>query len=219
MQKTEIVKNKKTGIALSATFVLVMIVMFVQYYPVGTQTFSSETSHDESIGYIPSPPPIALKDIGIQATSFNEAKSQAGLSQAFTPSYVPGDLVHESTRLILDSNGNRIVTTYLPNGKTSTENTSIQEIIDKGMAIEISQEQNDDNFNWNDFVTQSVKENSKIRSSSLMNNYQILLIKSNPDTNYPNMAKTMFGNMRIEVASDQYDVMELEKVIKSIMTQ
>lgn len=219
MQKTEITKNKKTGIVLSATFVLVMTVMFVQYYPVDTQTFSSEIPSDESIGYVPLPPPILLKDIGLQSTSFNEAKSQAGLSQAFTPLYVPGDLVHESTRLILDSNGNRIVTIYLPNGETSTENTSIQDVIDKGMAIEISRESNDANFNWNDFVTQSVKENSNIRSSNLVNNHQILLIKSNPEINYPNMAKTMFGNIRIEVASDQYDVTQLEKVIKSIMTQ
>ena len=219
MQKTEIVKNKKTGIALSATFVLVMTVMFVQYYHVDTQTFSSETSHDESVGYIPSPPTIPLKDIGIQATSFNEAKSRAGLSQAFTPSYVPGDLVYDSTRLILDSNGNRIVIAYLPNGETSTENTSIQEIIDKGMAIEISREQNGENFNWNNFVIQSVKENSKIRSSSIVNNHQVLLINSNPEINYPNMAKTMFENLRIEVASDQYDVIQLEKVIESIMTQ
>jgi hypothetical protein len=219
MQKTKIMKNKKTGIALSATFALVMTIVFVQYYPVNTQTFSSETSSDESISYVPLPPPILLKDIGIQSTSFNEAKSQAGLSQAFTPLYVPGDLVLDSTRLILDSNGNRMVIIYLPNGDKSTADTSIREVIDKGMAIEISRELDDANFNWNNFVTQSVKENSNIRSSSQMNNHQILLIKNNPEIDYPNMAKTMVGNLRIEIASDQYDVTQLEKVIKSIMTQ
>ena len=218
MKKIEIMKTKKTKFALSILAIAV-IGVFAQY-PLNDASTNQEVSvlNDESVQTMPLPPPIPLKDIGTKAISFDDAKSRTGLSQAFTPSYVPGDLVLESTRHILDPSGNRMLILYLPDGKPASEETFIREIIDKGMAIEIVREQNDDNFSWNDYVTQAVKENPDIRSSTMINNHQVLLIKKNPEINYPNMAKIMFGNIRIEVASDQIDPLELSKVIRSMMT-
>jgi hypothetical protein len=218
VNKMETIKTKKTKLALSI-LAIVVIGAFTQHHLSDAST-NQEVSvvNDEYTQTLPLPPPIPLRDIGIRSVSFDDAKSQTGLSQAFTPSYVPNGLVVESARHILDPNGNRIVILYLPDGTITSEETYIGEVIDKGMAIEIVREQNDDNFSWNDYVTQAVKENPTIRSSTMINNHQVLLIKKNPEINYPNMAKIMFGNIRIEVASDQIDPLELSKVMRSMIT-
>ncbi|MEX1150830.1 MAG: hypothetical protein WEB28_01960 [Nitrosopumilaceae archaeon] len=212
------IETKKTKLALSILAIAV-IGVFAQHH-LGDASTNQEVSvvNDKYVQTLPLPPPILLKDIGTKSLSFDDAKSQTGLSQAFSPSYVPNGLILDSTRHILDPNGNRMLILYLPDGTTTSEETFIGEVIDNGMAIEIVREQNDDNFSWNEYVTQAVKENPSIRSSTTINNHQVLLIKKNPEINYPNMAKIMFGNLRIEVASDQIDPLELSKVMRSIIT-
>lgn len=218
MKKIEIMKNKKTQLALSILAIAV-IGVFVQnnLNNASTNQEISSALSDASVQNLPMPPPNALKQIGVKSISIDDAKRQTGLSEAFTPSYVPNGLVLESTRQILDPSGNRMLLLYLQDGKTTSEETIIRKVIEDGMVIEIVREQNDVKFNWNDYVTQAVSENPEIRSSTTINNHKVLLIKQNPEINYPNMAKVIFGNTRIEVASDQFEPTVLARVIRSIM--
>lgn len=218
MKKIEIMKNKKTQLVLSILAIAV-IGAFAQnsLNNASTNQEISNAVSDASVQNLPMPPPNALKQIGVKSISIDDAKRQTGLSEAFAPSYVPNGLVLESTRQILDPSGNRMLLLYLQDGKTTSEETIIRKVIEDGMVIEIVREQNDVKFNWNDYVTQAVSENPEIRSSTTINNHKVLLIKQNPEINYPNMAKVIFGNTRIEVASDQFEPTVLAQVIRSVM--
>ncbi|MEW6044032.1 MAG: hypothetical protein AB1608_07185 [Thermoproteota archaeon] len=217
MKNIETLKNKKTKIVLSILAIAV-VGMFVQNHFADTNTNQELNNlNDAAVQTLPMPPPNLLKQVGVKSSSFDEAKSKTGLAEAFTPSYVPDGLVIESTRHIVDPSGNRMLILYLPAGKTTTEDTSIRQVIEDGMVIEIVREKPDNNFNWNGYVSQAVTENPSIRSSTTINNHVVLLIKENPEINYPNMAKIVFGNTRIEVASDQFDPTVLAKVLESMV--
>lgn len=208
--------NNKTKIALTVLAIAVVGVFAQNQLGVDSDQKYNGESSEPNTQTMPMPPSNLLKQIGVRS-SFDEAKSKIGLVDAFTPTNIPKGLVMESVRHIIDPNGNRMLILYLPDGKTTSEETSIRQVIENGMVIEVVREKSDDSVSWNDYVTKAVTENPSIRSSTMIGDHKVLLIKKNPEINYPNMAKIVFGNTRIEVASDQIEPTDLVKVLQSLV--
>lgn len=166
---------------------------------------------------IPQAPERLLSEIGNQTLSFENAKQETGLSNAFAPSYIPSGYALDSVRTISDNGiDHEITMIYLPSGIKSSEQTSIQQMIKDGMVVSIKSDKNGAS-DWNASVKKQVQDAPEIRSSILINNNEILLIQNNPEIDYPFAAKTFKDNLRIEIFSQKLDTDILKSVIISMV--
>jgi len=213
MNKME--KNKtKIGAGLCALAVITTVVMLTQFSSWDQTIVTNISNGPESI---PSPSELPLSVIGNKTISFTEAKLQTGITNTVLPSYMPQNLEFDSIRTIRDSTGGEMVIVYSQSGVKSTDQTTIERAIANGLVISIKEEKSNTSFNWNEYVKQQVAENPIQLSSVVIGAQQLLLVKSNPDIDSPNMAKIMIGNLRIEAASKQFNITDLEKIVSSMI--
>lgn len=210
-KKTKLNKKLGIGAAVLAT-VLIAVLASTQY------SFNSQNNDvaTQPAGNIPKPPPEIIEKISNKTASFAEAKTKVELANAIAPSYVPANLILDNVRSIEDPSGNEILLIYSPLTATITNDTTVQQAIDNGILVSIKKEKNT-NFDWNAFVKQQVEEAPYVRSSTIVNGNQILLIKSNPVYGIPYQAKSIIGNLQIEIASTNFDTATLSKVMSSMI--
>lgn len=203
-------KNQKTGLGITILSVaIIAIALSMQPY------FSEKSTSAVQSVNIPRPPPLPMSFFGDKTSSFNEAKINVGVTNLNLPSYVPGNLVLESIR----NNGDKmkqITVVYAPQGKSTTDNSAIQQATNDGLVVTINKEQNS-KFDWNTYVTQQVQEAPDVRSSVTVHGAQILLVKSNPEYGTPYQAKTIIGDQLISAYSTNLNAIELSKVIESMV--
>jgi hypothetical protein len=207
--------NKKIG--LIGTGILAVMIGVIIMSNVHSFDYGNSTKTQSNL--IPQAPERLLSEIGKQTLSFDNAKQETGLANAFAPSYIPSGYALDSVRTISDKGiDHEIMMIYLLSGIKSSEQTSIQQMIKDGMVISIKSDKNSAS-DWNTSVRKQVQDAPEIRSSISINNNEILLIQKNPEIDYPFAAKTFKGDLRIEVFSQKLDTDILKSVIISMMTQ
>lgn len=207
--------NKKIGM-IGTGFLAVMIGIIIVS---NVHSFDNSDSTKIQSNLVPQAPERLLSEIGNQTLSFDNAKQETGLANAFAPSYIPSGYALDSVRTISDKGiDHEIMMIYLPSGIKSSEQTPIQQMIKDGMVVSIKSDKNSAS-DWNTSVRKQVQDAPEIRSSISINNSEILLIQKNPEIDYPFAAKAFKGDLRIEVFSQKLDTDILKSVIISMMTQ
>ena len=155
----------------------------------------------------PEPEPMKLSELG-KLTTISEYNIKTSVGNVSMPTYLPPEIRIESERLQGD------VTTFfcLPNSIQSNDDLTLAQIQKQGLVIQITR--NYDNNDWKKTVEFLVEEAPEVRSKSTFKGLDILLVHSKEFNEYH--AITSVDNIKIEIFSEKFDDLQLEKVLKSM---
>lgn len=155
----------------------------------------------------PEPEPMKLSELG-KLTTISEYNIKTSVGNVSMPTYLPPEIRIESERLQGD------ITTFfcLPNSIQSNDDLTLAQIQKQGLVIQITR--NYDNNDWKKTVEFLVEEAPEIRSKSTFKGLDILLVHSKEFNEYH--AITSVDNIKIEIFSEKFDDLQLEKVLKSM---
>lgn len=173
---------------------------------------------DKTFESHPSPPPTPISDYGPKTTSFEQAKITTGLSTISLPSYIPKGLVLDSQRTMADDKrpSSMVTIIYVPEGKQISESDSVEKIVEDGLVI-LYIKDDYSGFDWEKTAKMMADEAPDVRSIATINGKTILLVKGNPSEGINSQASLIEGNLHINLVARNFDTVELEKVLSSMI--